>query len=117
MFALVRTDLGMSAGKLASQAAHAFLASYLVAYRDCQDQARDYQSIGTIGTKVCLAAPSEHAILRAKAEIEELNLPCALVTDSGHKAFFSGQPTITALGVGPVKKHDIQQIMKRFHLL
>jgi peptidyl-tRNA hydrolase len=36
MYALVRTDLGLSPGKAAAQAAHAILASFLQASSDAQ---------------------------------------------------------------------------------
>jgi peptidyl-tRNA hydrolase, PTH2 family len=112
----VRTDLGMSAGKIASQAGHAYLCAFL----RCQDLnpqiARDYLK-DLPGTKVCLKSKSLDALLRAKAGAETSGIPCSLVIDSGCPNFFDGQPIITAIGLGPAKETQIKHITRRFQLL
>ena len=112
----MRTDLGMSAGKIASQAGHAYLGAFL----HCQELnpvilAEYLQSFP--GTKVCLKAKNLDALLRAEAEAQSAGIPCALITDSGCSNFFNGQPIVTALGLGPAKETQIKHITKRFELL
>jgi peptidyl-tRNA hydrolase len=39
------------------------------------------------------------------------------VVDSGCENFFGGQPIITALGIGPATREEIQHITKKLKLL
>jgi peptidyl-tRNA hydrolase len=39
------------------------------------------------------------------------------VVDSGCPDFFGGEPTVTALGIGPATKEQVQHITGRFCLL
>lgn len=107
----------MSPGKAASQAGHAYLGAYIQALQLNPQLAADYSAEHPTspGTKVCLEG-NLNAIMRAKDEAERLGIPHFLVIDSGCSNFFDGQPTITALGIGPAKKHDIQSITRRFQL-
>lgn len=107
----------MSPGKLASQAGHAFLD----AFEKCRVAdpliAAEYKG-DQHGTKVVLKADNLYKLLRAKELAEELGLPCALITDSGHimPPHFDGDPIITALGIGPARRDDIKAITKKFKL-
>lgn len=107
----------MPAGKLASQAGHAFLNSYLKALTDRPETAVAYQADG-LGTKVCLVAPSESRLLHAYEQALAAGLPCALITDHGHilPPHFDGSPIVTALGLGPARRDDVRAITKRFNL-
>lgn len=112
----MRTDLGMSAGKIASQAGHAYLGAFL----KCQEL--NPQSLAEYlkdfpGTKVCLQSPDLDSLLRAQAEAEASGIPCSLIIDSGCPNFFDGKPIITAIGLGPAKSHQIKHITRRFQLL
>lgn len=91
---VARTDLGMSAGKLAAQAAHASLA----AYERSSDQARrEWRRGGQ--KKVVLAAPDERTLYELKETAEAAGLPAAVINDAGHTQLEPG--TVTALAVGP----------------
>jgi len=107
----------MNCGKMCSQASHAALGTFL----RCQDPATiaEYHSEFPThpGTKVCLGAKNLHALMRAKAEAEAAGIPTYLVTDSGCHNFFNGEPTVTALGLGPASKDQIKHITKRFQLI
>ncbi len=107
----------MSPGKTASQAGHAYVGAFI----SCQDSAliAEYHKElpASPGTKVCLVAKNLDAIMRAKEQAELSGIPHFLVVDSGCPNFFDGKPTITALGLGPAKKHEIKHITKRFQLL
>lgn len=106
----------MDTGKIASQAGHAYLGAFIAAEPNLQ---KEYHSEFPAhpGTKVCLSAKNLNALMRAKAEAEAVGIPTYLVTDSGCKNFFDGQPTITALGLGPACKDQIRHITKRFQLV
>ena len=113
---MVRSDLGMSPGKIASQAGHAYLCTFLRCQELDPQLLADYIK-DLPGTKVCLQAENLDALLRAQAEAQSAGIPCSLITDSGCTNFFNGQPIITALGLGPAKKNKIKHITRRFQLL
>lgn len=108
----------MTPGKMASQAGHAYLGAYLQALASDPSSASAYtaEHPDSPGTKVCLQGDLND-ISRALQQAQDLGLPHFLVIDSGCKNFFDGQPTITALGLGPAKRHQIQTITRRFKLL
>jgi peptidyl-tRNA hydrolase len=120
IYALIRADLQMTAGKLASQAGHA----YTDAYAECLDTDPDtfhaYRRENAIGgSKVTIQAKNEAALLRAKRECEEAGIPHALVTDSGHVMLphFDGSPVVTALGIGPCTRAQCRHITKRYQVV
>ena len=106
----------MLPGKAAAQAGHAFLGTVLASQSRRPHLAAAYLSLNP-GTKVCLVAPDEEAILRAHFQCHERGIPSYVVIDSGCKNFHDGQPIITALGVGPTWKQEINKILGRFKLL
>jgi PTH2 family peptidyl-tRNA hydrolase len=107
----------MMPGKVASQAGHAFLGAFL----QCRDEARlaeyhkDFPQAP--GTKVCLQARNLDQLLRAEQSAREVGLSIFRVVDSGCENFFGGQPIITALGIGPATREEIQHITKKLKLL
>jgi peptidyl-tRNA hydrolase len=106
----------MDPGKCASQAGHAYLGAFLNANSDLQKEYHaEYPEHP--GTKVCLVAKNLHHLLQAKEQAEAAGIPVYLVTDSGCANFFGGEPTITALGLGPASKEQIKHITKRFQLM
>ena len=117
LYAIVRSDLNMSPGKLASQAGHAYLNSYLKCLEADPQLAQEYQRDG-IGTKVCLKAPLNKLQKAYEIAIEQ-GIPCALIVDSGHvmPPYFNGDPIITALGIGPILRQNIHHITKRFQVV
>lgn len=108
----------MPSGKLAAQAGHAYLNSYLASLTSRPEIAAAYQRDG-VGTKVCLEASNEFRLLRAYEEAQRAGIPCALIIDQHHilPPHFTGDPIITALGIGPARKGEIHPIVKRFSLL
>jgi len=115
LYAILRSDLGMSPGKLASQAGHAYLDAYISCQQTDPDRATEYRG-DSHGIKIALRAKSLHELLRAQDEAIRLGIPCALITDLGYTCF-DGKPTITALGIGPARKGEIHPITKRFNLM
>ena len=114
LYAIVRSDLNMSSGKMAAQAGHGFLDVFIKAQEMRPETIPLYKT--NHGIKVCLKAKNLYQLERAKAELEEAGIPVALITDLGYTQF-EGQPTITVLGVGPAKRNEVNHILKRFQLL
>ena len=100
----------MTAGKIASQAGHAYLGAFLEAQKSSPDTAAAYSS-DLPGTKVCLQATLSE-LLRAKAEAEAAGLPTFLVVDSGCENFFGGAETLTALGIACTKRKASKTLRK-----
>lgn len=101
----------MPPGKLAAQAGHAFLASFLAA-----DAARrDPYAADPPGTKLCLAARDLPHLLALHDLALEAALPCALITDSGHvlPPYFDGSDVVTALGIGPATREEVASFTRR----
>lgn len=95
----------MTAGKAASQAAHAALDSYLSA----TPHAREAYHGPDGGTKVTLQCPSEPVLRAAYAAAQDRALPCSLILED------DGTPL--ALGIGPCDRADARPITKRFSLM
>jgi peptidyl-tRNA hydrolase len=115
LYAIVRNDIGMSPGKSASQAGHAYLGAFLLAQQSRPEMAGVYAS-DSPGTKVCLQATGPE-LFKAKLRAEMAGLPVFLVIDSGCPNFFGGEPTPTALGVGPVEEGELPNPLRRLKLL
>ena len=114
LYAVVRNDIGMSPGKCASQAGHAYLGAFLESQPSRPDITAEYAA-DLPGTKVCLQG-SLTAILRAQHELKAAGIPHFLVVDSGCANFFDGAPTITALGFGPAIKSELPKFMGKLQL-
>ena len=104
----------MTRGKAASQAGHAFLDSYLTANIDSQQAyARDG------GTKIVLAVPDEKALCDLYYQARMAKLPCAMVVESQHimPPSFDGQPIVTAVGIGPLKRSEAKPLLRGLRLM
>lgn len=102
----------MNIGKACSQAGHA----YLQAYKQANSYRRNLYDQNGLGTKICLSCPTLDKLLICYEKIKELNIPCALIEDTGRNTTFNGIPTISALGIGPVFKNEVNHILKKFNL-
>jgi PTH2 family peptidyl-tRNA hydrolase len=108
----------MDAGKIGSQAGHAYLGAFINPANDpaiLAEYHKDYPA--SPGTKICLACKNLPALLRAEAEAIEASIPSFKVIDFGCPNFFGGRPIVTALGIGPATRDQIQHITKRFQLM
>ena len=103
----------MEPGKLAAQAGHAFVD----AIRACKDTERLSAYHGKFhGIKVVLCARNLNHLRHAYEAVNAMGYPCALVTDLGYTVF-NGVPTITAVGIGPARRSEINNIIKKYKLL
>ena len=78
-----------------------------------------YRNDHTGGSKVTLKAKNANQLIRAYREALEAGLPCALIVDQHHvmPPHFTGEPVITAVGIGPCTKAQARSITKRFNCL
>ncbi len=115
LYAIYRADLEMPAGKLAAQCGHAYLNAHEQAQLLRPDITSQYKGTGN-GTKICMYARNLGQLLRAYRDAQAAGIPCALIIDRGHvlPPHFDGQPIITALGIGPAYRDEIEHITKRY---
>ncbi|KAI8984679.1 peptidyl-tRNA hydrolase PTH2-domain-containing protein [Mycotypha africana] len=99
---VVRTDLGMTKGKIAAQCGHATLACYKAAKRVNPMLLRNWEMSGQ--AKVALKCDSEEKLLEMQAVALSLGLPAQTIQDAGRTQIAPGSRTV--LGVGPGNKTD-----------
>jgi len=101
---VVRSDLGFTAGKAASQAGHAFLDAWTNSHSfDREAYAKDG------GTKVVLAAKGELCLRALYANVKAEGIPCSLVVED--------DGSVTAVGIGPVHRGRARPFVRRFSLM
>jgi len=106
----------MDEGKQCSQAGHAYLGAFLQSSPDIQAEYHK-EFPHSPGTKICLKADNLGQLLLAENAAKEAGIPYFRVVDSGCKNFYGGEPIITALGLGPACRSQINHITKRFKLV
>jgi len=100
---VARADLGMGAGKLAAQVAHASLS----AHEDAPERDRSRWK-GEGQTKVVLRADGEDDLFELAARAEREGLAHAVVRDAGHTQLEPGTPT--TLAVGPAEEAAVDRV-------
>lgn len=124
MYTIIRGDLEMTPGKMASQIGHAFGDTLKVAqthFQERYDRYRDFHtgSAFTGGAKVCMESRNANQMIIAYNMAIDAGIPCAIIVDKGHimPPHFDGNPIITALGIGPCLQEEAQHITKRFRCI
>ena len=114
---LIRTDLGMSKGKIASQSAHASVtAVFRVQEADRvlnKDVMKTWNQQGM--KKVVLKVSGKETLFKYKTEAEKAGLKCAVVKDAGLTELEPG--TYTALAIGPEIETKIDKIVGKLEAL
>ncbi|KAI0296609.1 peptidyl-tRNA hydrolase, partial [Russula brevipes] len=108
---VVRTDLGMSPGKIAAQ--HATLACYKALVKKNPKLVRHWEVTGQ--TKIALKASSEDEILELEAIAKSLNLCARSIQDAGRTQVEAGSRTVLAIGPAPVEL--VNQVTGHLRLL
>jgi len=107
---LIRTDLKMGKGKIASQCAHASIGAYLKTRRYSKNE-----WIKEGMKKVVLKVSSENELKKFYRIAKKEKLPCELIRDAGLTQIRAG--TITAVGIGPANDKKVDKIIKKLKLL
>jgi len=109
----VRTDLGMSRGKIAVQVAHGSVSAAEQARVHQQDTWKAWLREGQ--KKVAVKVSSEEELLELRRLAVGHSLPHALIRDAGMTELPPG--TITVLGIGPAKTEVIDEVTGELKLL
>jgi len=122
---IVRKDLKMRSGKVASQVAHASLGCIMNYINNSVKVDEEKRYLGFIMpnnvfdwlmepskspfTKIILQVNSEESLLELKRKADELYINNKLIVDAGNTVF-NGMPTVTCLGLGPENDKVLDQI-------
>lgn len=127
---VVRKDLKMGRGKIASQASHASMAAvimpedYILDEYDISEKTLtthmvdDYLKEWLNGSfvKVCLSCDSEEELIEMYHLAKEKGIRRSLIKDEG-RTCFKGVPTYTCLALGPYDSEIIDEITGSLKLL
>ncbi|KAI9309699.1 peptidyl-tRNA hydrolase PTH2-domain-containing protein [Cunninghamella echinulata] len=101
MVLVVRTDLGMTKGKIAAQCGHATLSCYKAIQKTNPEVLRCWERSGQ--AKVALKAVSEEQLLELQAVALSLNITAQSICDAGRTQIAAGSRTVLGIGPGPVE--------------
>ncbi|KAK4634725.1 putative peptidyl-tRNA hydrolase 2 [Fulvia fulva] len=112
---VVRSDLGMTKGKIAAQCGHATLACYktLVRANPAHPILKQWETLGQ--AKVALKVGSEDEMLMLQAQAISLGLCAQVIHDAGRTQIASGSATV--LGIGPAPKSKVDEVTGHLSLL
>ena len=109
---IVRTDLKLGKGKIAAQASHASLESFLLASKENPSLTNAWLSEGQ--KKVVLKIGSKKELLDLYKSIKN-QFPCVLIKDAARTQLPA--PDITCMGIGPILETKIDKFTKKYKLL
>ncbi|KAE9575948.1 Peptidyl-tRNA hydrolase 2 [Colletotrichum fructicola] len=118
---VVRTDLGMTKGKMAAQASHATLACYKslskAATRDpCSAAAKILSRWERLGqAKIAVQIKDQNEMLELMGKARSLGITAEVIADAGRTQIEAG--SLTVLGVGPAPKSLVDQVTSHLKLL
>ena|SRR3990172_4594027 len=107
---IVRIDLKMGKGKIASQCSHASIASFLKS----NDLAKNIWLKEGM-KKIILKAKDEKELRALYKKAKKESLPCELIEDRGLTQIEPG--STTCLGIGPADEKRIDKITEKLKLL
>lgn len=109
---IVRTDIQMTSGKIASQCAHAAIGCYSKAPKNL---VQHWELLGQPKIVLKSDKPGESNLLKIQEEAKQLGLTTSIVRDAGRTQVTSG--TTTVLGIGPGPTNLIDSIVGHLKLL
>lgn len=113
MVLVTRTDLLLSAGKLAAQVSHAAVACTLLTKKNKPEWFSKWQREGA--KKVVVKVDSLEDFFPLEEKAGKLGITAMIVTDAGHTEIKEG--THTVLGIGPAPSNLIDQVTGDLPLL
>lgn len=115
MVIVVRMDLKMGQGKVATQCAHAAVMLYNSASRSFRSELRNWLVNGQPKIVLRISDNCKTTLKSLYQQARENKLNACLIYDAGRTQLQKG--TLTALGIGPNKKENIDILTKQFKLL
>ncbi|KAK3997167.1 peptidyl-tRNA hydrolase PTH2-domain-containing protein [Cladorrhinum sp. PSN332] len=119
---VVRTDLGMTKGKIAAQAGHATLACYKSLSREASKDGPQSRAAQILKqwekrgqAKIAVQIKSEDEILSLQGVARSLGITAEVIADAGRTQIESG--SLTVLGVGPAPKSEVDKVTGGLKLL
>jgi len=113
MIIVTRSDLLLSAGKLAAQVSHAAVTCTLLTKKNKAEWFAKWQLEGA--KKVVVKVDTLEEFFPLKEKAEKLGIMVNIVTDAGHTEIPEG--TQTVLGIGPAPSNLIDQVTGKLSLL
>lgn len=113
MVIVTRSDLSLSAGKLAVQVSHAAVTCTLLTRKNKPEWFSKWQREGS--KKVVVKVERLEDFFPLKEKAEKLGIITNIVTDAGHTEIPEG--TETVLGIGPAPNNLIDQVTGELSLL
>ncbi|KAH8899506.1 PTH2-domain-containing protein [Thozetella sp. PMI_491] len=118
---VVRTDLGMTKGKIAAQCGHATLACYKRLLRAAQKDPKSteaqllnrWERLGQ--AKIAVQVKSQEEIMTLMGTARSLGITAEVVADAGRTQIEAG--SLTVLGVGPAPKSLVDKVTGGLKLL
>lgn len=107
---VLRTDLGMSKGKMIAQACHASLGAYNNAG---SMKKANWEAEGA--KKIAVKAKSEDKLMELFKQARSMNISAYIVKDAGETELDPG--TVTALGIGPDDDGTVDKVTKELPLM
>lgn len=110
---IVRTDLRLSRGKIASQAAHAAVIAFKQTIDENPSMAEKWLRVGQ--PKIVLKVETLDELERLQMRATERSVMTSLVRDAGRTQIMAG--TTTCLALGPDYDEKIDEIVRELKLL
>lgn len=101
---VVRADLGMSPGKLATQVAHGAVIAFERARKEHSEWAEAWLREGQ--KKAVVKVPGDGELREFRKRAEELGLPSELIQDAGLTELPPGTTTVLSVGPAPAELVD-----------
>lgn len=113
MVLVVRQDLKMKSGKIASQCAHAATGMYAELMQSDRSLLRQWEHCGQ--PKIVVTCRNQPEMNKLKEAAENIGLPTFVVADAGRTQVLAGSKTVLAVGPGP--KSSVDSVTGRLPLL
>ncbi|KAL5786259.1 hypothetical protein ACOSQ2_008651 [Xanthoceras sorbifolium] len=113
MVLVVRQDLKMGSGKIASQCAHAATGMYAELMQSDRFLLRKWEQCGQ--PKIVLTCKNQHEMNKLKEAAESIGLPTFVVADAGRTQISAGSRTV--LAIGPGAKESVDSVTGKQRLL
>lgn len=112
LYAIIRTDLGLTPSQYAVQSAHAILDAWIGAPHDAR---LAYRNNGH-GSKIALGIGSEQALSDLLFQLKQSRIPCVMTVE-GPPCPEHLRNTPIGIGVGPIRRADAAQFLSELKLL